>query len=442
MKRILMGILWLLAPWVAGGETTQPNILLILSDDAGYADFSCYSDRGLKTPNIDRLAENGVRFTQGYVSASVCSPSRAGLLTGRYQQRFGHQRNIPEMGAVPSNDPDRMGLEIHQRTIADQLRNAGYRTAVIGKWHLGEARQFHPNQRGFDYFCGMLGGARSYFLDSPVRNEAQRMMRNADYIEASGYLTEFLTEEALRFMTEESDKPFFLYLSYTAPHAPMEPKPEDEAQFPEIKGEKRRKLAGMMLSLDREVGRILDMLRETGLEKNTLVIFLNDNGGPTAQNGSNNWPLRGAKGTEFEGGDRVAFMMQYKGVLPEGAVYDKPVISLDIMPTAVAVAGAELPANQECNGANLIPYVKGEQEGAPHQKLFWNRFRDFAAIDGDWKLLQTPSKAMLFNLKDDISEMHDLSEQYPERVQAMKQSIAEWQAANAEPLWDTAWTVG
>lgn len=439
--RTLMIIALCLILTLAADAASKPNILLILTDDGGYADFSCYNGKGIQTPNIDRIATGGVRFTQGYVSAAVCSPSRAGLLTGRYQQKFGHPLNIPRPGLIPSNDNQVMGLPVTELTLADLLKQEGYRTAVLGKWHLGEEPQFQPNQRGFDYFSGILAGHRNYFLDQPAKYDGERWMRNGAFVEESGYMTELLTEEALEFIGQESDQPFFLYLSHFAPHAPMIAKPEDLSAFEEIKWEKRRKYAAMMLNLDRGIGRVLDHLETSGLDTNTLVIFLNDNGGPTDANASQNWPLRGTKGTEFEGGIRVAYMMQHKGVLPAGVTYDEPVISLDVLPTAVAAVGGDLPDDREYDGVNLLPYLLGEREGAPHEELFWMRFANAAVRRGDWKLLATPKKTMLFNLKDDIREKHDLSAEHPELVAELEERLAAWKATHPPRLWDTEWTL-
>ncbi len=442
MKRFILAMMLLIVP-LAVHAKPKPNIVLIFTDDAGYADISAFGQgRGLLTPEIDRIAENGAMFSSGYVAASVCAPSRAGLLTGRYQQRYGFHLNLPVAGTIPSNDPDLEGLPVDELTIGDLLQAQGYRTAIIGKWHQGVREQFRPLVRGFDYFYGFLAGSRSYWLEDPARDLGQRMMRNTDFIYPTGYMTEVLTDEAIGFMSQESDQPFFVYLSHFAPHAPMQPKPEDEALFSHIEDPKRRALAGMSLSMDREIGRVLDFLEETGLDQNTLVIFLNDNGGPTYQNASDNTPLRGMKGSEFEGGIRVAYMMQWPGVIPAGTVYDHPVIAYDVVPTAVAVAGGELPDDREFDGVNLMPYVTGEIAEPPHKQLFWKRAASSTVRRGDWKLMNDDTQPRLFNLREDLSETENLADRYPEKVRELQAAIADWETIHTPRLWDTGWTVG
>lgn len=404
----------------------RPNVVVILADDAGYADFSMHGATDLATPRIDSIAAGGVRCSNGYVSGSVCSPTRAGLLTGRYQQRFGHEKNIPPRFSEEN------GLPVDERTIADALRAAGYHTVALGKWHLGYADRFHPLARGFDDYFGFLQGARSYFpLPKPTR--LNRLLENREVApESFAYMTDELGRRAAKFIAERGDKPLFLYLAFNAVHAPM------QALDADLEGatgpDRRRKLIGMTRALDRAVGMVLDALDEAGIADDTLLFFLNDNGGAT-NNASRNDPLRGHKGQVFEGGIRVPFAVRWPKVLPKGVVYDGPVIALDVLPTSLAAAGAKPVGERALDGVDLVPFLTGKVAERPHQTLFWRMGATWAVRDGDWKLLQQDGEPMLFDLAHDVVEQHDLAAAKPERVAALRATYEAWAKQLVAPRW-------
>ncbi|SDR75827.1 Arylsulfatase A [Polaribacter sp. KT25b] len=413
-------------------EESKPNILFILTDDAGYHDYGFQGSKDFKTPQIDRLAASGIFCTNGYVSASVCGPSRAGILTGRYQQRFGFFMNPNDSQNLPKDET----------TIADALKENGYKTGIIGKWHMGFEENFHPNDRGFDYFYGFLSGNRSYFPLPKKMNKKRRYkdnLRHNDSIlpEASMdfYTTDLFTDKAMEFMadSQKSKKPFFLYLSYNAIHGPLNALPEDIAVYKDLKDPVRRITGGMTASLDRSFGKLLDYLETNGLRENTLVVWVNDNGGQGKKMHTNNWPLKGFKGAETEGGIRVPFLLSMPNILPENKRYDLPVISLDLMPTFIKLAGGNPSANPKpLNGVNLMPYLKGENTNSPHEILFWQR-NDAAVRKGDWKLIDyvTKNELHLYNLKKDIGEKINLIDKYPEIAKELKKELSKWQNQNA-----------
>ncbi len=427
----LMCALFLLAASFAAQAERSPNVVLILSDDAGFADFSFQGSRSMRTPHIDSIAAEGVRFAQGYVSASVCSPSRAGLITGRYQQRFGHEHNFP------AKSEDHVGLPLSERTLADALGGAGYHTIAMGKWHLGYGAQLHPGKRGFDDFYGFLQGSRSYRPhEGTPRN---RLQRNGEYLlESFDYMTDHLGAEAVRYIETCKDKPFFLYLSFNAVHSPMQALRSDLKQVVGETVPKRKKLAAMTASMDRAVGLVLAALEEQRLEKDTLVIFVNDNGGAW-NNAANNAPLRGTKGTPFEGGLRVPFLMRWPGVLPAGTTYEHPVSTLDIFATALAAAGGKRPEKRPLDGVDLVPFVRGENDAQAHEALFWRRKQNHAARVGDWKLVvYKGSDPMLFNIASDMKEETDLAATNPQIVARLSKRYASWEAEMIDPLWGSS----
>ena len=409
---------------------SRPNILVILSDDAGFADFGFQGSVQFRTPRIDSIARNGVRFTDGYVSASVCSPTRAGLLTGRYQQRFGHEYNLPRR-PEPGDSKEWFGMSTDETTIADQLSKAGYTTGAIGKWHLGYEDKFHPLNRGFDEFYGFIGGSCHYYP-----RKKPPIVRGRKEVEPSDYLTDDFGREACSFIERHRQEPFFLYLAPNAVHGPMEATPEDEARFSNL-GKKRRTLAGMTWALDRMVGNVLNTLRKHDLEKNTLLFFVNDNGGRVPQ-GCSNAPLNGMKGTFLEGGIRVPFTVQWPGRLPAGVDYGHPVSSLDIFTTAMAVAGRSLPDDREYDGVDLLPYLTGHMEGMPHETLYWRRAQCAAIRDRQWKLIRMPDRPpMLFNLARDIGEQNNVSALHRDVVERLMKKLFSWENELAHPLWRT-----
>ena len=357
------------APAAAAGQ--KPNILVIVADDLGYGELGCQGWKDIPTPHIDSIARNGVRFTSGYVSCPVCSPTRAGLMTGRYQQRFGHEFN-PGPVELAS---DTFGLARDETTLAERLKAAGYATGLVGKWHLGTREGFRPTERGFDEFFGFLGGSHPYLSNGRRRGE---IMRGTERFVEPDYLTDAFKREALAFIGRHHAQPFFLYLAFNAVHAPLQATAKYRARFPGIEDEKRQTFAGMLSAMDDAVGAVLAQLHDLGLEEKTLVFFISDNGGPTPQTTSRNDPLRGTKATTWEGGIRIPFMIQWKGHVPPGKVDERPVISLDIHPTALAAAGVGLPTEKKLDGVNLLPFLEGSSAALPHEFLFWR----FGAPDG------------------------------------------------------------
>ncbi|MEZ6037995.1 MAG: sulfatase-like hydrolase/transferase [Planctomycetota bacterium] len=410
----------------------RPHVIVIVSDDAGYADFSVHGARDIETPRIDSIAEGGVRCTQGYVSGSVCSPTRAGLMTGRYQQRFGHEKNIPPQWSEEN------GLPLDERTFADDMLAAGYGTVALGKWHLGYADHFHPQSRGFEHYYGFLQGQRSYFpLERVTR--LNRLLKDRDVApESFDYMTDELGRAAAKFIAERGDRPLFLYLAFNAVHGPMHATEQDLVG---TKGpQRRRKLIAMTHALDRAVGYVLDALDEQGIADDTLLFFVNDNGGAT-NNASENTPLRGHKGQVFEGGIRVPFLVRWPAGLPKGAVYEQPVIALDILPTSLAAADAAHGGDKALDakpldGVDLLPFLRGEQQGAPHEALFWKMGDTWAVRCGDHKLVhQQEGAPMLFDVQHDVAEATDLAAAQPEKVTALRARYDAWAKELMKPRW-------
>ena len=429
------------APSTASGAG-KPNILVLLADDMGFADVGFEECRDIPTPRIDALAAGGVRFSNGYVSGPYCSPTRAGLLTGRYQQRFGHEFN----GSGPG-----FGLPTSETTIADRFKAAGYATGLVGKWHLGGAPRFHPQQRGFDEFFGFLGGAHTYFAAA-----SEDLYRGTEVVKETTYLTDAFGREAAAFIDRHKDAPFFLEVAFNAVHTPMNATDDRLARFKEIADPTRKAYAAMLSALDDAVGVVLDKLSAAGLEENTLIVFLSDNGGPTMPgttiNGSRNDPFRGSKRTSLEGGVRVPFLLSWKGKLPAGSTYGKPVIQLDVLPTALAAAGVEAKPEWKLDGVNLLPFLTGADPGSPHDALFWRMGSQAAVRKGDWKLVRYDSTLdkpgarsnaarveatpfRLYNLVQDPGEARDLSAGNPDKVKELLAAFESWDAQLVAPLW-------
>ena len=436
-------LVWFLFLWFqtasAQKQGMKPNVIVILTDDQGYADVGFHGCKDIPTPGIDRIARNGVVFSSGYVSYAVCGPSRAGLLTGRYQDRFGFSRNP----LLAPNDPS-MGLPLSEQTLADYLRQAGYQTGIIGKWHLGAHEDLRPNKRGFNEFFGFLSGGHQYFPENLLLNDVfdsktqfdgyrTKLLRNEVRIEEKEYLTDAFSREALDFVRRHRSNPFFLYLAYNAPHTPLQATRKYLDRFTHIPDERRRTYAAMVSAVDDGVGALLDLITELGLEENTLIFFLSDNGGPEGTNASDNGALRGKKGDFFEGGIRVPFAMQWKGIVSPGTVYEHPVISLDIFATMSSLVG-EMPANP-LDGVDLIPFLKGERSDPPHHQLFWRNFdaQRFAVRTAGDKMIQQPDGTLLFDMRSDQSEKADTSEEDPARVKDLHQKILRWERLLKEP---------
>ncbi len=416
----------------------KPNVIILFSDDAGYADFGFQGSKVMKTPHLDKLAGQGVKFTQGYVTASVCGPSRAGLLTGKYQQRFGfEENNVPGFMSQSGLTGDDMGIPLDQPTIADYMKSLDYKTAFYGKWHLGGADRFHPTKRGFDEFYGFRGGSRSYFpYKNLPKNHLDKMERGfRNFEKHSGYLTDVLADEAVSFIDRNRDNPFFIILSFNAVHTPMDAKTEDLEKFPQLTG-KRQQVAAMTLALDRACGKVLLKLAQLGLDENTIVVFTNDNGGPSDKNASINAPLSGTKSNHMEGGIRVPFLMRWPREIPGNMVYDYPISTLDLLPTFFLAGGGDAGNLKEIDGVDLLPFLKGENKERPHKILYWKKESRGVIRDGDWKLIRFPDRpAELYNIKEDISEHHNLAAHHPEKVKAMFKKLFEWELTLERPLW-------
>lgn len=430
----------LLSPVAAAQDAKgvrPPNLVVLLSDDAGYADFGfqpdCDEDARKLTPRIDSIAARGARFTDAYVSGAVCSPSRAGVLTGRYQQRFGHERNIP-VGYMLG------GMDLAERTMGDRLRALGHRTAYVGKWHLGYPDEYHPNQRGFDLFHGLLQGSRPY---GPLKRESphQVLQVNGKPQPEAGYVTDRLAAASAAWIREHADEPFLLFVSFTAPHGPLEPLGADLESVPEGVKERRRKNLGLLVGLDRAVGTVLDAIDEAGVADRTLVVFTNDNGGQT-ETGASNGPLRGRKGMVHEGGVRVPMAVRWPGRVAPGSVVQDPVSQLDLLPTFVSAAGGKVEPEWRLDGVDLGPRLRGEVAALPERPLFWRTNGNKGPValrDGIWKLVHERGAAgalpTLFRLDTDRGEQRDLAEKEPERMAAMMARIAAWEQELVEPRW-------
>ncbi len=419
-----------------GALAAPPNLIVILTDDQGYHDVGFNGCRDIPTPNLDSIATNGVKFTSGYVSSPLSSPSRAGLLTGRYQERFGYERD-PEW---PPNNPD-IGLPLTETTLADTLGQAGYATGMIGKWHLGNTLAMHPLKRGFAEFFGFLGAVHAYLPGEATVGDTrkakmgdvmwqQSIMRNYEPVNTTNYLTDEFSEEAVRFVARHKNQPFFLLLAYNAPNGPLEAPEKYLKRFPEIQGAHRRRYAAMVCAVDEGVGMVLAELRKEGLEERTLVVYLSASGGALDANSSDNYPLRGSKDYPWEGGWRVPFAMQWPGHLPKGLVYDQPVLSLDIYATITAMTEPAVKPAVPMDGVNLVPYLTGLKPDAPHDTIFM-RMPDRGATAircGDYKLV-TPGAddaAELFNVVQDVAESKNLAAENPALARELEKKQGVW----------------
>jgi len=436
---LLLGVVCV-ATLNSAAAVQKPNVIVIMCDDLGYADVGFNGCRDIPTPSIDRIAENGVRCTSGYTSYPVCGPSRAGFMTGRYGQRFGFERN-PQHRV---DDPN-MGLPRTERTFAEVLKPVGYTSGIVGKWHLGAHETLHPLARGFDFFYGHLGGGHRYLpedltIEGHGKNEKEsyltKILRNHEMVETKEYLTDEFSDAAVEFIETSKDQPFFLFLSYNAPHLPLQATEEYLARFPDLTG-KRRIYAAMVSAVDDGVGMVLDKLDELKLTGNTLIFFLSDNGGPETKNASDNGSLRGAKGDPWEGGFRVPYAVQWKGTLPAGTEYHQPVSALDILATMTELAGASEDPTRPLDGVNLIPYLSGKDSRVPHEAIYLRKFDGgaYAVRKGESKLVIKWRKAPpeLYNLEEDIGEQHDLAKQYPEKAQQLDALRKQWDSELVEP---------
>jgi arylsulfatase A-like enzyme len=432
------------------GANERPNILVILADDLGYGDAGFTGSTEIATPRLDALASGGIVFKNGYVTHSYCGPSRAGLLTGRCQARFGMEINC----SYSPFDPF-MGLPRSEKTFGTRLQAEGYRTGIIGKWHLGAAPPYQPNRRGFDYFYGFLGGGHAYFPEDvtmahplvtnsgmPVydTHEGYRLplVRNDQAAEFNEYLTTALSRDAARFVAE-SEQPFCLYLAYNAPHAPLQAPRETIAKYRHIRDGNRRTYAAMIDEMDRGIGLVVDALKDAGKFENTLIIFLSDNGGvaPKAGREHENWtdngPFREGKGSLLEGGIHVPFFIHWPAGLSGGRIFDGLVSALDIAPTALAAAGGDAAAH-EFDGVNLIPYLTGKAEGSPHDALFWREAEGacWAVRTVQAKFVKKTWNAPGFELYDMLTDPYESENIMQDRPGLTARMAARWNAWNAD----------
>ena len=447
----------------------RPNVVLILADDLGIGDVSAYRSNHIPTPNIDRLGKSGVRFTDAHVSAAVCMPSRAGLITGRQGTRHGSEFN-----AGP-------GLSLSEQNIAELLKTNGYKTAAFGKWHLGTTEGRDPLSQGFDEFFGVTGGGTT-FIDplspdaingygvpipngDPTRAVARDVSRGREKVEEKEYLTDALTREAVDYIGRKKQSPFFLYLAYNAPHSPHQTIRKYYDRFEKIKDHSSRVYAAMVSAVDDGVGAVVKKLQDEGLEKDTLLIFLSDNGGPDYfKGGPNNANFAGWKRYHLEGGHRVPFFISWPTKIAGDRVDTRLTSSLDLFPTIAAATGTEVAKERTLDGVNLIPFLNGERQDAPHQNLFWRASANFAVREGKWKLLVVnKTKAeqflevdksegagllregpyngvsplgqhtVLCDLEADSSEQKNVASDHPEIVERLKQKYLEWNRGNVSP---------
>jgi arylsulfatase A-like enzyme len=416
----------------------MPNVVILFADDSGYADFgfqeSVRPDMAQLTPHIDSIASAGARFTQAYVTGAVCSPSRAGMMTGRYQERFGHETNLP-----PGTQS---GLPLTETFGVKRLQKIGYKTGLIGKWHLGYPDEFHPNRRGYDHFYGLLQGSRSYYpYTKPSRD---RVIRHNDTpTPESGYVTDRLGDAACDFIEANKEEPFYLFVSFTAPHGPLEPRKSsyDAERIKHIKHKDRRNYAGLIVAMDDNVGKVLSTIENNGLNDNTIVIFTNDNGAPGGKDSTSNFPLRGHKGELLEGGIRVPWAMAWPGVIKPGLVVSTPVITMDILPTIFEAAGQAIDANWKLDGDSLLPLLGASKHSFPRRTLYWRRSGIEGAIalrEGNWKLLNrraSDKQPELYNLASDIGESINLASKTPEVLERLLAKLDTWESELVTPLW-------
>ncbi len=433
---ILISATVLAAP--AGERPKPPNLILILADDLGYGDLGVTGSKHIPTPHIDSLATSGVRFTNAYVSSPVCAPSRAGLMTGKHPVNFGFRDNLAP--CQPGHDPEFVGLPTDQPTLAERLKNLGYTTGIVGKWHLGELPKFSPLKRGFDEFWGYLAGSHDYFRaeSGGEKQMAGPILCNYKQAAPLTYLTDDQGDECVNFIRRHKEHPFFLFASFAAPHSPMQATEHDLKRFSHIEDKLRRTYCAMVYRLDENVGKILAELRAQDAERNTLVVFLSDNGGPSApgiSNASVNAPFRGSKTTVLEGGIRVPMIFKWPAALPSGQTMDMMVSSLDILPTFVTAASGSTHKSDGLSGVNLLPFLSGKTDQPPHASLTWTYTVGSAIRSGDWKLIRLPDRLpTLYHLANDPAEQSDLAHEHRDRTQEMLRDLGQWELRAANPI--------
>ena len=430
---------------MVSGQDDRPNILIIVSDDQGYEDLGCYGSPEIQTPNLDKLAEEGVRLTNFYVASSACTPSRSALLTGRYPQRngtfelfrnnmvnYGHRYTEYEYSVSPERI---LGTDLREVFLSEALKNGNYRNGYFGKWDLGQLKRYLPLQQGFDDFYGFANTGIDYFTHERYGAPSMLDGNEPTTKDRGTYSTLLFEREAMAFLKENADQPFFLFLAYNAPHNPSNLDPEirpypqatDEylALYPNgnTKQEKQRQgFAAAVTQMDHSIGRILEEIKKQGKEDNTLVIFLSDNGGSA---GGSNHPLRGSKARFFEGGVRVPCIVKWPGTIPQGKVNDEFLSALEIFPTVMAAAKVPLMDTIVYDGFNMLPVLQG-REPSKRNALFWEFRGDRAARYRDWKWVDSKHGTGLYNLAKDISEEKDLSESEPEILEMIRSKFENW----------------
>ena len=434
----------------------RPNVVVIMADDLGYADVGFQGCKDISTPNIDKLAASGARFSQGYVTGCMCGPSRAGFITGRTQSTFGYYKNANQV-----LDP-KQGLPADMKTFAHFLQEQGYVTGGVGKWHMGTANHQHPNAMGYADWYGFLGGGLMYYpLDHPSYNgrylkkirpwgvrdmhHTLPMLHNGEQVEWKQYLTRELTDGAIRFVEQIHDQPFFLFVSYNAPHEYLEAPEETIAKYPlesmtKVPGvptKSRSVYAAMVDELDQGIGRLMKTLTRLNLDDDTVIWFLSDHGG--LKRTSDNRPLRGAKGNAYEGGLRVPFVVRWLGKIKPGIVLEHPVTSLDIGATSLALAGGDV-KQAGLHGKDITSYMTGQSTDPPHDVLYWHTGRspqDITGVlrKGNYKMLAIRGQLQLFNIKDDPTESTDLAKSESQRAERMLAQWKTWNESNQPPLW-------
>ena len=406
---------------------SKPNILIILADDAGYSDFGFMGSDEIKTPNLDKLASDGVTFNNAYVSASVCSPSRAGLLTGMYQQRFGHECNL-DSDVNNSFDPN-------QITIAEALKTKGYRTGLIGKWHLGDKKQNHPLNNGFDYFWGFISGARNYFYNpsEESRNSIRNVVENNSPTKFDGYLTDVLGDKAVDFIEKnhQSNSPFFLFLSFNAPHTPMQAKKEVLEKF---KDNPRKVYASMMWSMDEAIGSVINELKENGQYNNTIIYFLSDNGATSSKSSSSPFPFKGWKGNQYEGGIKTPMIMTWKNKIKPNTQFNGFISSLDIFKTSLEVSNVNKSSMKNADGKNIMSSLNNKT--IENEDLFWRKDKMATVRSGNYKLIRlNDTSTVLYNIKKNYYEDLDLKTKESNIHDSLFKKLSNWEMSLIKPNW-------
>ena len=427
MKKLILALVYFsLLVSCSTSTDSKPNIIIILADDAGYSDFGFMGSNEIKTPNLDQLAFDGVTFNNAYVSASVCSPSRAGLLTGMYQQRFGHECNL-DSDVNNSFDPN-------QITIAEALKTEGYNTGLIGKWHLGDKTQNHPLKNGFDYFWGFISGARNYFYNpnEEFRNSIRNVVENYTQTKFDGYLTDVLGDKAIGFINKnhQSNNPFFLFLSFNAPHTPMHAKDDVLEKF---KDNPRQVYASMMWSMDEAIGNVVEALKENNQYDNTIIYFLSDNGAAMS-NDASPFPFKGWKGNQYEGGIKTPMIMTWKNKIKSNTQFDGFISALDIFKTSLEASSVNKEYMIKADGKNIMNFLN--DNNIKNENLFWRKDKMATVRSGDYKLIRlNDTSTVLYNIKKNYFEDFDLKINESQVHDSLLKLLSSWENTLIDPNW-------